>query len=52
MTKLEGSPYRADYSGKGAVYHRWFLTGGAAYFTLSALNHVRLNTSTALTVDF
>ena len=32
MTKLEGAPYRADYSGKRAVYHRQFLTGRRRIF--------------------
>ena len=36
MTKLEGAPYRADYSGKRAVYHRQFLTGCRRIFYTSS----------------
>ena len=50
--KIRGLAISSGLLRKRAVYHRWFLTGGAAYFTLSALNQVRLNKSTALTVDF
>ena len=50
--KIRGLAISSGLLRKRAVYHRCFLTGGAAYFTLSALNQVRLNTSTALTVDF
>ena len=53
MTKLEGSPYRADYSGKGP-----FIIDGSSlgaphilHFQPS-IKFAQIHTSTALTADF
>ena len=46
MTKLEGAPYRADYSGKRAVYHRQFLTGGRRIFYTFSPQSTHTNTHT------